>query len=222
VDRAIVKRYFPNFWLNGTGPDENLYVLLDRHGEVCATAQHNAKIYGLPNSEFEARFPGIQVGNSFSYGIRSDNGHEAQVWFSWPARDSPVTSCAAVDLSKRKDLFVLADVFEGDRGVQLIPLSLSFGIAASGGTKSTFRVQPHSDIGVELTAIEATPDAVELRMRVRQLATDADGSEGAWFNQKPIVRVAYGQEVAVPVNDDKGQGWRIVLRPRRLDSPQSF
>jgi beta-lactamase regulating signal transducer with metallopeptidase domain len=224
VDRAIVKQYFPNFWLNGVSPQELLYVLLDRHGEVCGTAQHNREIFGGPaNSEFEARFPGIQIGYATSYDIRSDNGHKAQVWFSWPARDSPVTTCAAVDLSKRKDLFVLASVFEGEREVQTISLSLTFGIPATSGMKSAFRVQPHSDIGVELTAIEATPDAVELRMRLRQLtATNADGSEGAWFNQKPIARVAYGQEAAVQVNDDMGQSWRIVLRPRRLDSPKSF
>jgi beta-lactamase regulating signal transducer with metallopeptidase domain len=224
VDRAIVKKYFPSFWLTGVSPQELLYVLLDRHGGVCGTAQHNREIFGGPaNSEFEARFPGIQIGYATSYEIRSDNGHKAQVWFSWPARDSPATTCAAVDLSIRKDVFVMASVFESDREVQKIPLSLTFGIPATGGRKEIFRAQPHSDIGVELTAIDVTPDTVELRTRVRQLtAADDDAYEGAWFSQKPIARVAYGQEATVQVNDDKGQSWRIVLRPRRLDSRQSF
>jgi hypothetical protein len=152
--------------------------------------------------------------------------------FVWLADDSPVTDVSLADRSKRKDLFLYADVNDGGRTAITQLVAMTLGSPAVINESPYF--SPHSIRYIEVTAVDAGADAVALRVRSQPLVVGLDDQQmaqlvargadpkipdpnpSAWSSETAPIRVPYGESGQIELTDPNGHKWSIVLHPAPL------
>lgn len=238
IDRAIAEHYFPDLYTASMDwPRADPWVLLDRHGNVLKTGRRVVDSGADVKLYIESMYPDIKTAE-----FRAETIHPAEtpttdrewpyVCFVWLANDSPVTDVSRADLSKRKDLFLYADVNDGGK-TSYTPL-----VAMTLGSPTVISENPYSDPRsieyIEVTAADAGADAVALRLRSQrvgrglnalqlalQVASGPDitipsANPAAWSAETAPIRVRYGDSGQIDVTDPDGHKWSIVLHPTRL------
>jgi beta-lactamase regulating signal transducer with metallopeptidase domain len=219
VNRAIAEHYFPDLY---TYPKEwpraDPWVLLDRQGKVLTTGRRVVMSSRDLQLYVESLYPGIRTDGFQVTTVHGEHGQWADVGFVWLAADSPVSDLSKVDLSERNALLVYADVIgEGmTRPTELLALK-----AASPAVTVCSLKNPFGVVHVQITPVEIATDAVTLRVRIQHVplpvtAKIPDALESAWSPESTPVRAPYGGSADVPVTDQNGKTWRIVLHPDRL------
>jgi hypothetical protein len=230
-DRAIVERYFSDDASRiPLRAGERRWILFGRDGRVWATGRAFYEGSRPLTGEIEARFPGIKV-SAFSeptingldcLGATPEERRRLQVLCVWLAADSPVMDRTNVDVSRRPDVFLAAEL-QTDLGAHIqMPVSLSFGTWAAwdgvdGVGCRSFRV--FRGVGAcDLRFIAHDAGGNQVDLTVGQQSTEETDialvPEGA-------LRINYGEEGIVRLPDREGHSLRIRLRPIRLETTVS-
>lgn len=238
INRGIAEHYFPDLYTASMDwPRADPWVLLDRKGNVLKTGRRVANSGGDTKLYIESMYPGIKTAE-FSpetihpAKIQTSRSDWPYVGFVWLADDSPVTDVSLADLSKRKDLFLYADVNDGGRTTYTQLVAMTLGSPAVINESPYFN--PHNIEYIEVTAADAGADAVALRVRSQPLVVGLDAQQMAqlvaraadpkipdpnaseWSSETAPIRVPYGESGQIEMTDPNGHKWSIVLHPARL------
>jgi len=226
VNRAIAEKYFPDLYTYTTPNYQSIadfWVLLDREGKVLATGrryllgQADLKLY------LESLYPGIRTDGFQPTELRSDHGRPAVVNFTWLAADSPVTDLRKVDLSKRGNVALYANISGAGSTAETTLVALRFG-------SPSVAVCDDKDLNLQVTATDGGADTVILRARIQHVAraqpTDFEfgrpnAVETAWSPGSPPVRIRYGKPAEVHVTDQDHKTWKVTLYPDRMRGTSS-
>lgn len=205
-DPAIIERYFPQAARIALRPGERRWILFGRDGRVWGTG---AAFYGnsplLLLRDIEGRFPGAKVTSPWgSWGSVSPRGMNClgdtdemalalSVSCVWIAADSPVSTPARVDFSKRANVFLIAGV------------TLDAGPQPEFGTALRFDIAAQLPAPYENWQIVAHRDDLDHAQITLRFAsgTDRDG---------PIAlttRITYGERAVLKVGPE-GHGIRQI------------
>jgi hypothetical protein len=241
INRGIAEHYFPDLYTASMDwPRADPWVLLDRQGNVLKTGRRVVDSGADVKLYIESMYPGIKTAEFSAETIHPvkmqiRRSEWPYVNFVWIADDSPVTDVSLADLSKRKDLFLYADVNDGGHTSYTELVAMTLGSPAVISRSPYFN--PHSIEYIEVTAAEAGADAVALRLRAQQivLGLDAlqialqvasgvdtkipDANPSAWSPETAPIRVPYGESGQIDMTDPNGHKWSIVLHPARLKRP---
>jgi len=197
---------------SGSGTLEVLAGMVDAAIDACRAAAD------MPG-EIEARFPGIKVSASTEptlnnvdcLGATPAERQRLHVLCVWLAADSPITDQSKVDLSRRPDVFLAAEL-ETDLGAHIrMPVSLNFGTWAAwyGVDCTIYRLLGPCDL--RFAAHDGGGNQVELTV-----GQQLPGEQDITLVPEGTVRVNYGGEETVRFTDREGHSLRIKLRPIRL------
>ena len=219
-DRAIVERYFSDDASRiPLRAGERRWILFGRDGRVWAIGRGFDEGSRLLTGEIEARFPGIKVSASTQPTLNNVNclgatpaeRQRLHVLCVWLAADSPITDQSKVDLSRRPDVFLAAEL-ETDLGAHIrMPVSLNFGTWAAwyGVDCTIYRLLGPCDL--RFAAHDGGGNQVELTV-----GQQSPGEKDITLVPEGTVRVSYGGEETVRFTDREGHSLRIKLRPIRL------
>ena len=238
INRGIAEHYFPDLYTTSMDwPRADPWVLLDREGNVLKTGRRVVDSGGDVKLYIESMYPGIKTAEFSAETIhpakmQTGRSEWPYVNFVWLAADSPVRDVSRADLSKRKDLFLYADVNDGGHTYYTELVAMTLGSPAVINESPYFN--PYSIEYIEVTAADAGADAVALRLRsqkivlglnalqiAQQVASGVvpkipDANASAWSPETAPIRVPYGESGQIDVTDPNGHKWSIVLHPALL------
>jgi beta-lactamase regulating signal transducer with metallopeptidase domain len=238
INRAIGAYYFPDLYTASMDwPRADPWVLLDRQGNVMKTGRRVVDSAADVKVYIESMYPGIKTAEFSAETIhpakmQTGRSELPYVNFVWLADDSPVTSVSLADLSKRKDLFLYADVNDGGRTTYTQLAAMTWGSPTVINESPYFN--PQMIKYIEVTAADAGADAVALRVRSQPLVLGLDAQQmaqqvargtepkipdanpSAWSPETAPIRVPYGESGHIDITDRDGHQWSIVLHPARL------
>lgn len=238
INRGVAEHYFPDLYTASMDwPRADPWVLLDRQGNVLKTGRRIVDSGTDVKFYIESMYPGIKTAEFSAETIhpakmQTRRSEWPYVNFVWLANDSPVTDVSRADLSKRKDLFLYADVNDGGHTSYTDLVAMTLGSPAVISRSPYFN--PHSIEYIEVTAAEAGADAVALRLRSQQIVLGLNASQlalqiargadikipeanpSAWSPESAPIRVPYGESGQIDMTDPDGHQWSIVLHPARL------
>ncbi len=238
INRGIAEHYFPDLYTASMDwPRADPWVLLDRQGNVLKTGRRVVDSAADTKLYIESMYPGIKTAEFSAETIhpakmQAKRSEWPYVAFVWLANDSPVTDVSLADRSKRKHLFLYADVNDGGRTTITQLVAMTLGSPAVINESPYFN--PHSIRYIEVTAADAGADAVALRVRSQPLVVGLDAQQmaqlvargadlkipdpnpSAWSSETAPIRVPYGESGQIELTDPNGHKWSIVLHPAPL------
>ena len=89
LDRALVRRLFPQVFAQGTSGSEELWILFDHEGRVLRTGEEHFQAEHL-RTLLEKRYPGIRTIDMTVTPVSNSRGRPLQLSCVWLSSDSPL------------------------------------------------------------------------------------------------------------------------------------